>query len=74
MDVISYVNIYDEDGEILFGYGRQYQMYIIHGSVLVYVDDWVPYLFSSREEDKRCIWKYFCVSREEKTDAKYVTS
>ncbi|WP_289292298.1 hypothetical protein [Sporofaciens musculi] len=74
MDVISYVNIYDEDGEILFGYGRQYQMYIIHGSVLVYDDDWVPYLFSSREEDKRCIWKYFCVSREEKTDAKYVTS
>lgn len=74
MNVISYVNIYDEDGEIIFGYGRQYQMYIIQGSVLVYDEDWVPYLFSSQEEDTRCIWKYFCVSREDETVSEHVTS
>ena len=74
MDVISYVNIYDEDGEIIFGYGRQYQMFIIHGAVLVYDEGWVPYLFSSREEDTRCIWKYFCVSRVEKVSSEGVTS
>lgn len=74
MDVISYVNIYDEDGEPIFGYGRQYQMFIIQGAVLVYDDGWVPYLFSSREEDIRCIWKYFCVSREDKSCSERITS
>jgi len=74
MDIISYVNIYDEDGDIIFRYGSRYQMYIIRGSILVYDDDWVPYLFSYRDEDTRCIWKYFCVSREDRTGYENVTS
>jgi len=74
MEIIPYVNIYDEDGKMIFGYGKRYQMYIIHGAVLVYDADWVPYLFSCREEDFRCIWKYFCVSRENKVDSQNVTS
>ena len=70
MDVISYVNIRDEDHEIIFGYGRRYSMYVIEGAVLVYDDNWVPYIFGSTEEDIRCVWKYFCVSREDKISSK----
>lgn len=66
MDVISYVNIYDEDKNLIFGYGDHYMMYVINGAVLVYDDKWVPYLFGSTEEDPKCVWKYFCVTRDEK--------
>ena len=67
MNVISYVNIYDEDKNVIFGYGGHYMMYVINGAVLVYDDQWIPYLFGSDEEDVRCVWKYFCVPREEKS-------
>ncbi len=64
MDVISYVNIYDENKNIIFRYGNSYQMYIIDGIVLIYDDNWIPYIFSYVESDDRCVWKYFCVSRD----------
>ena len=72
MDVISYVNIYDEDKNVIFGYGGNYMMYVINGAVLVYNDQWIPYLFGSDEEDIRCVWKYFCVPREEKCITKEI--
>ena len=61
---VSYVDIYDEDNNVIFGYGDHYTMYVIKGAVLVYDNQWIPYLFGSNEEDPMCIWKYFCVSRD----------
>lgn len=63
MNVISYVNIYDEDHNTIFGFGNQYQMYIISGTILIYDDNLVPHIFSSIEDDARCVWKYFCQSK-----------
>ncbi|MCI9379865.1 MAG: hypothetical protein HFG88_02320 [Dorea sp.] len=74
MDVISYVNIYDEDKNVIFGYGGRYMMYVINGAVLVYDDQWIPHLFGSTEEDIRCVWKYFCVPREDKYDTEEIMS
>ena len=74
MDVISYVNIYDEDKNVIFGYGGRYMMYVINGAVLVYDDQWIPHLFGSTEEDIRCVWKYFCVPREDKCITKEIMS
>ena len=70
MDVISYVNIHDEDGEVIFEYGKNYSMYVVNGAVLVYDNNWIPYIFGSTEEDMRCVWKFFCVSREDKFSPK----
>lgn len=74
MDVISYVNIFDEDKNIIFGYGTHYMMYVIKGAVLVYDNQWIPYLFGSNEEDIRCVWKYFCVPRDDKYGTEEITS
>ena len=74
MDVISYVNIYDEDKNVIFGYGGRYMMYVNNGAVLVYDDQWIPHLFGSTEEDIRCVWKYFCVPREDKYDTEEIMS
>lgn len=74
MDVISYVNIYDEDKNVIFGYGGRYMMYVINGAVLVYDDQWIPHLFGSTEEHIRCVWKYFCVPREDKYDTEEIMS
>ncbi len=74
MDIISYVNIYDESQDVIFRYGNQYQMYVISGTVLVYDDDWIPHIFGSTEDDSRCIWKYFCVSREDGSASESVMS
>lgn len=65
MNVISYANIYDEAKNIIFKYGNPYQLYIIDGNVLVYDDNWIPYIFSYIEDDMRCVWKFFCIPRED---------
>ena len=52
-------DIYDEAKNIIFKYGNPYQLYIIDGNVLVYDDNWIPYIFYYIEDDMRCVWKFF---------------
>ena len=70
MNVISYVNVYDENEKAVFKYGNPYQLFVIDGTVLVYDDNWIPNIFGCTENDEKWLWKYFCVSIDEKTASK----
>ena len=55
-------NIRNKEGNMIFQFGRDYMVFVIGTVLLVLTDGLIPYVFSSAEEDPRCIWKYFTES------------
>lgn len=55
-------NIRNKDGDIIFQYGKDYMVFVLGLVPIVFTGDLFPYIFSIKEEDHRCIWKYFTES------------
>ena len=55
-------NISNKEGNVLFQYGKDYMVFVVGTILIVLTESLFPYIFSAREEDQRCIWKYFTES------------
>lgn len=55
-------NISNKEGNVLFQYGKDYMVFVVGTILIVLTESLFPYVFSSREEDPRCIWKFFTES------------
>lgn len=73
LDLKCISNTFDSDHEVVFRLGNKYRMYAIDDTMLVYDDNWIPYIFTIIEGDNRCIWRYFTLWEYDWRESSYLS-
>lgn len=47
---------------MIFQFGKDYMVFVLGIVLIVFTRDLIPYVFSAKEDDSRCVWKYFTES------------